>query len=326
MIGSALAGRRAVGLAIASLAIPSLALAQISGQSFEVIPEAAHATVGDTVTLRFRVRLDERDLLFDTVPRPLSPPPGVRLLSVEKLIRAPDRIFNGRARLAFYRPGRQPIPIFALPFMRAVKGVQHATLSSDSAFIEIASLLPAGNPSLKDIRELEPGPSPGLLPLAVSAALAAALLVAYLRRRRRRQPAVVPPETDPVPPSPAPSPYGIALEALNQLERAGWPAKGRVDRHYEAAVEVIRNYLEAAEHVDARERTTEELVWALPPHLSELGLRNQLRELLDEADLVKFARLRPNPAAAALFLQRCRALLSGWHGVALPSEAADALR
>jgi len=35
-----------------------------------VTPEADRTTVGDTVTLAFRVRLDERDLLFDTIPKP----------------------------------------------------------------------------------------------------------------------------------------------------------------------------------------------------------------------------------------------------------------
>ena len=67
--------------------------------------------MGDTVTLAFRVRLDERDLLFDTVPQPaVTPPDWIRILSVEKLQRQPDRIFVGRARIAFYRPGTQAVP------------------------------------------------------------------------------------------------------------------------------------------------------------------------------------------------------------------------
>jgi hypothetical protein len=308
------------------LTIPPSVSAQISGQSFEVIPEATHATVGDTVTLQFRVRLDERDLLFDTVPQPLTAlPPGVRLLSVEKLSRTPDRIFHGKAHLAFYRPGRRTIPIFGLPFMRAVKGVGRGTLPSDSAFIEITPLLPAGNPSLKDIRELEPLPHLTLFPFAVATVLTGLLVMVYLRRRRHR-PAPLPIQPEPAAPPPAPSPYAVALEALDRLEGANWPARGQVERHYEAAVDVIRDYLEAAEELVARERTTEELVWSLPPHLSERGLRDRLRDLLDEADLVKFARVRPSTGAATLFLQQCRALLTEWYSVLPLSESADALR
>jgi hypothetical protein len=313
-------------LAAVLLVIPSLASAQMAGQSFEVIPETNRATVGDIVTLRFRARLDERDLLFDTVPQPLATlPSGIRLLSVEKLTRAPDRIFNGRARLAFYRPGKQAIPTFGLPFMRAVKGVGRATLPSDSASVEISALLPAGNPSLKDIRELAPQQPSRLLPIAIVAA-AGALLIVFLRRRRRRRGPRVEAQPEPVLPPPAPDPYSVALDALHRLERSGWPSKGRVDRHYEAAVDVLRNYLEVAESIDARERTTEELVWSLPPHLSSAGLRDQLRYLLYEADLVKFARLRPDPADAARFLQGCRVLLTDWHAAVPAGEPADAVR
>src|SRR5207237_5142156 len=80
-----------------ALLLPCLAYAQMSGQSFQVMPQVTRATVGDSVTLVFRVRLDDRYLLFDTVPQPLSAlASGVRLLSVEKLPRSPDRLFHGR--------------------------------------------------------------------------------------------------------------------------------------------------------------------------------------------------------------------------------------
>lgn len=302
------------------------AATQISGQSFQVIPEITRATVGDSVGIRFRVRLDERDLLFDTVPQPIGAlPSGVRVLSVDKLVRAPDRIFHGRARLAFYRPGRQAIPIFGLPFMRAVKGVQRATLASDSGFIDIVALLPAGNPPLKDIRELVPSAKPDLLVLAAAAVLAVALVVAYSRRRRRASAPVLAPER-PAEPVPVSSPYSRALEALHRIQGEAWPSKGRVARHYESVVDVLRGYLQEAEDVPARERTTGELLWSLPPHLSPAGLRDRFSDLLDQADLVKFARLRPSAEIAELFLQHCRALLSEWHEARPASELTDALR
>ena len=303
--------------------------AQVSGQSFEVTPEVDSATVGDSVTLRFRVRLDERDLLFDTVPQPVvAPPPGVRILSVDKLARAPDRIFHGRARMAFYRTGRRAVPIFGLPFMRGVKGLERGILTSDSAFVKIVSLLPAGNSSLKDIREIEFAPprSPWLLVGTTTTALL--VLAGYLRLRRRRVVGSPQLELAPAVPALSPTAYELALEQLRRIEGGHWPQRGQVARHYEAIIDVLREYLETTERLPARERTTEELVWALPPHLSDNGLRGELRELLDEADLVKFARLRPYPAAADKFLEECRGLLRQWHEMS-PTEAlvdVDALR
>jgi hypothetical protein len=300
------------------------AAAQVSGQSFEVTPESPRATVGDSVTLRFRVRLDERDLLFDTVPKPIDAlPPGVRLLSVEKMTRTPDRLFHGRARLVFLRPGRQAVPVFGLPFMRAVKGVSRATLPSDSAFVDIVPLLPAGNPALKDIKEIEPKESAPLWPYAAGAGVA--LLLAFVLRRRGRTALVLPaPMPSPVPAEATPTAYTKALTRLDRIERAGWPDRGDVERHYESIVDVLRRYLEEADGVAARESTTAELVWALPPSLSEAGGREALQDLLDEADLVKFALFRPAAPAAAAFLQRSRKLLHRWHRTPASEMVTDA--
>lgn len=300
--------------------------AQVSGQSFEVFPETRHATVGDTITVRFRVRLDERDLLFDTVPEPVNGAvPGVRILSIDKLARTPDRIFHGKARLAFYRTGRQSVPQFMLPFMRAVKGLQRGSLASDSAFVEIAALVPAGNPPLKDIRELPPVTGPGIAGW-VAAGIAGVLVLAWFAARRRRRQPLVPSAAAPAVAPPPLSPYARALSRLDEIVQERWPQRRQVDRHYEEVVEALREYLDAAIGVPAGELTTEELLWALPPHLSEKGRREALRELLDEADLVKFARLEPNTRAAERFLKQCRALLGDWHAATAGSEVADALR
>jgi len=311
---------------LAVLLIPCAAAAQVSNQSFQVTPEVDSATVGDSVPLRFRVRLDERDLLFDTIPQPVAAlPAGVRVLSVDKLARAPDRIFYGRARVAFYRTGRRAVPVFGLPFMRAVKGLQRGTLASDSAFVVIAPLLPAGNPSLKDIREIELAAPSSPWRLLGAATAALLLLAGYFRLRRRHAQVSLPTEPTPVQVH-APTAYALALDQLGGIESAHWPEHGHVARHYETIVDVLRGYLEATEQLPARERTTEELVWAIPPHLSDNGLRDEFRELLDQADLVKFARFRPDPETAGTFLEQCRGLLRRWRDMSPTETLADALR
>ena len=74
--------------------------AQLAGQSFAVTPDPTTATVGDSVTVRFRIRMHERDQLLDSFPQVAGDlPPGVRVLSVEKLTRIEPRLFEGSARL-----------------------------------------------------------------------------------------------------------------------------------------------------------------------------------------------------------------------------------
>ena len=317
----------ALFLSLTSSLLTRPAQAQVSNQSFEITSGTIHPTVGDTVTLSFRVRLDERDLLFDTVPRPIGAvPQGVRILAVEKLQRTPDRIFHGQASLTFYRPGRQPVPVFGLPFMRAVKGVQRATLPSDSAFVDVVPLLPAGNPSLKDIAGLERTTRTAVWPF-VAGLIVIGGLIAFYRRKRRA--VARPDKTEVDQPTPlehtAPSPYEIAVRQLQRIERENWPEQGFPARHYAAVTDTLRDYLEAAEEVPARERTSAEVLWSLPPYLTEADLRPRLQQILDEADRVKFARLIPEPTLARDFLRRSRALLEDWHQCHT-AELSDAVR
>jgi len=300
-----------------------------ANQSFEMTAGPAHATVGDSVTVRFRIHLHERDLLSDSVPRPTADlPDGVRLLEVGPLRKAGDRALEGYARLAFYRVGRRPVPPFGIPFVRIVSG-QRGVLVSDSAFVDIDSVAPAGNPALKDIKEIERqrGPGPGLVAGALGAAALAGLWL-LLRRRRRAVPlAVAGAETgDTGADAVVLGPYEAALARLTQIERERWPLRGEVDRHYETVVDVLRRYLEEAYGVPALERTTGELVWTLPPALADDGLRDRCAALLDDADLVKFARRRPDEADAARLIHAARDLLRAWRAVVPPAELDDALR
>jgi hypothetical protein len=301
--------------------------AQLVGQSFAITPDSATATVGDSVTVRFRIRMHERDQLLDSVPEVAGDlPPGVRVLSVENLTAIEPRLYEGAARLAFYRPGRRPVPIFGVPFMRPVAGIGRAILPSDSAFVSITPVLPAaGNPALKDIRELEKRPFAWMWPALLAAGLAAGWLLLRRRRKRKDQRAPVEPELAEVS-AREPTPYDVALARLHQVEAENWPSLGLIERHYEAVAQTLRQYLEDAHEVGALERTTAELVWALQPQLGRGGLRDACREILSEADLVKFAEARPNTAAAADFLSRARELLKAWHHTSPSEEEANAVR
>jgi len=313
---------RALVVVLVSCASARPLTAQLHGQHWTVTPESERATVGDTVTLAFRVRLDERDLLFDTVPKPASTlPDWIRVFGVEKLQRQPDRIYLGKARVAFYRPGRQAVPMFELPFMRSVKGLSRGTLTSDSATVEVVPVLSAGSSAtLRDIKE--PARAPGPDPLAFALGLLALAVAGWLTWRARRQVPVAVPELIPAAAaSPVtPDPYDIAADRLAAVERERWSERD-VARHYEQVTDVLRDYLEA-HGVPARERTTSELRWALAPGLLAGGGRRRFETLFDEADLVKFARRRPAAADAAGFLGDARALLMEWRDALARGAAA----
>jgi hypothetical protein len=293
---------------------------------FTVTAEPAKVGLGDSVTLRFRLTVNDRDLITDSIPRPVEElPPGVQVLSVEKLRRGSDRVFTGTAVVALYRPGKRELPVFGIPWVQIVTG-HRGVITHDPGRIEVASVLPAGNPPLRDIREPDPPARLGALWALLGAAGAAASVWLATRRRRAR----LTPEPVPVAPAPPPvlppDPYTAALARLDAIEAERWTVRGDVARHFEAVADALRDYLEEADGLPARERTTTELLWSLPPRLSEGGLRRRVQEVLGDADLVKFARLRPAPDEAASYTTRARDLLERWHRAAPTGEQLGAIR
>jgi hypothetical protein len=287
---------------------------RLPDQSFELMPEIHRATVGDTVTLRVRLRLDERDLLYDTVPKATDAPPGVRVLSVEKLQRGADRIFTGRIRVAFYRTGRQAAPVFGLDFMRGVKGITRGTLKSDSAFVEIDPVASAGNPPLKDIKQIQRRDTPDPLLLGIGLGALASAAAADRVRRRRQVPRIIRREAPPALPV-AVTPYELALRQLVELEAMARAPGADLAACVEAVANVLRDYIAGTTAIPARPATTGELLASLPERLSPAGLGDGCGAVLRAADLIKFAQAGANADQTLQLVRDTQALLEEWHAL-----------
>jgi hypothetical protein len=199
-----------------------------------------------------------------------------------------------RLEIAVFRPGD-----FVLPTVQA----RVATSSGDTVAVplvsdtfHIASVLTPGDTLLADIKPL--WPSPGI-PFWVWAALAAALalLIAgawwWHRRRRGAGAASAVPEA-------GLDPYEEARRRIEALAIEPPSPKERIAAAGEIG-EALRAYLADAWRTPARERTSFEILYALPAPLARE--RPSLGALLNEIDLAKFARLAPTagrvPALAA---------------------------
>jgi hypothetical protein len=121
---------------------------------------------------------------------------------------------------------------------------------------------------------------------AIGAVLAAAiaLLVSWWRSRPR-----------PVPPPPPPRPpWEVALEELYAVRHAGLAREARFAEHYDRVSDALRRYLGGRYGFDGLETTTPEMTSILrrvEPPVVELSA---ILQLLDECDLVKFARITPS--------------------------------
>jgi hypothetical protein len=88
----------------------------------------------------------------------------------------------------------------------------------------------------------------------------------------------------------------VAFRDLDKLKKEKIWTKGEVKRYYTRLTEITRHYIERLYDIPAMESTTEEILQAFRrANPEDLLLDEILKELLELADLVKFAREDPLP-------------------------------
>lgn len=275
-------------------AFAALALFATAGAAQEVrvavTPDTL--TVGDVFHAAIRVDL----------------PPGFRLQPPDSLPVSGDIENAGRRRetsepiegggerltiaypLTAWKPG--PVELPALSIGLIGPGEEQRTLDVRWPSAVVRSVLPADTAGvqprpLKDVLGANRVLWPILLALAL--ALAAAAAAIYWVRRRR-------PVPEPVL-APGLPPRERALAALDRARELGLLEAGEVKAFYTLVTDAVREFIEAVEPRWSRDLTTSELLALLPGEVEE-SARERLGDLLQAADMVKFARRRPDTAAA----------------------------
>jgi hypothetical protein len=114
----------------------------------------------------------------------------------------------------------------------------------------------------------------------------------------------------------------IALRRLTSLEQSDALANGSFKRYYQELSECTREYLENRFQIRALEMTTEEFFHYVPSTGKlQSGTLQLLREFLQNADLVKFARFIPDRKKAQDDLDLIRDLVMTTRAItAIPTE------
>jgi hypothetical protein len=314
-------GWAAVGVAtlLAALAVP--AAGQESAEpdaqvSLRVVPDplpagAPEPTVGDPVWATVRAFGPRGTYLLPaSVTGAYASRPEVAVLGSER------RDGQLRLRLAIFRTGDVVLPAVDARVATATGDTVVVPMLSDT--FTIASVLAPGDTLLADIKPLWREPGIPLWVWAALAALAVALALALLwwwRRRRARGGRAAD--------ASAVDPYEEARRRIEEL--AGEPPTAH-DRTLAAAGigDAIRGYLADRWNASARERTSFEILHALPTPLAQ-G-RPLLGAILNEVDLAKFARLAPASGAVPALAARALGWLDGAEAARTPpTTSADAV-
>lgn len=116
--------------------------------------------------------------------------------------------------------------------------------------------------------------------------LATAGIWAY--RRYRKEGTILPPKAQ-VPP------HILALERLERLKRRNLWQSGQEKEFYTLLTDILRSYLDGRFGISAMEMTSRQIMDKLAEDKSMRDNRSRMRQILDMADFVKFAMVRPLP-------------------------------
>lgn len=118
--------------------------------------------------------------------------------------------------------------------------------------------------------------------------IAVAVLTIYGVRRYRKQGSLLPPK-------PETPPHIEAMERLQRLKNRKLWEHGHEKEYYTLLTDILRLYLERRFGINAMEMTTNQIMSVLADDKSMLGSNSKIRQVLDMADFVKFAKVRPLP-------------------------------
>lgn len=220
-----------------------------------------------------------------------------------------------RIEAALFKPGAHSTPALSVAVRRPDGSVINRP--ARPLEIEVASVLEEGANALKDIRPQAQMPFPAvwpfgsdgaqeeLWPWAVGATgLMALILIAGYYRRQKNMPANVASQ-------PPLSPLEAALATLDIIEENDLPAESRYAEHYELVTDCLRSYLFGQFRIPAPELTSEQSISVLDRRpVAPTDVRD-LAGILEEADLVKFARLVPEPHEARELVVIARRVVTG---------------
>ena len=118
-----------------------------------------------------------------------------------------------------------------------------------------------------------------------------------------------------------------ALESLDRIESLKLWQTGRYKEYYTGITDVLRIYLENQFQIPAMEMISAEIIESLERDPSLNAQKEKVMQVLNLADLVKFAKEQPLPAENQLSLDNTREFVNSTKPatVAIPAPANDGI-
>lgn len=284
---------RAVRVVVLTAGVLALCAPHSGAADISVSIEPDKLTVGDELRVVCLIRKAEGESVQPVLtPQTLYPFELKGARAAQDPAPATDGRLTERLEivLTVFETGDLVLPAIPLS-IRSASGVSSTSFTPERK-IKVTSVLTAKDKSLRPIK----GPvSMDLVTLLVAMAvlgvvvLVVGIIAALLLRPRKAKPD----------PEARLAPEERARRELGRLRSSAHLAEGRFREYYAELADIMRRFLERRYGVDVMERTSAEILRSEPVASLEPDTRSALRELLDAADLVKFAKATPEAQQTA---------------------------
>ncbi len=274
---------------------------------FGVVPSS---TVEAQASVLVRTRVDETNLLIGDqfwLQLQISAPAGTEVAAILRdsveaneqveileardsfvTAREPELLIQQQFRLTTFDTGTVIVP--PLQVVYQTTGGQLDTIASRPIELSVRGMPVEAESELQPIKPIiEEGfrwTDLWWLYLLLVLILVGIVLYSYFRNRAKR--------ATPVPPPPPPAPHELALERLQALETKQLWQQGQLKAYHTELTHILREYLAGSFRIPALEYTTRQIDEAIARrHLLNKEQRRRLTDLLQVADLVKFAKAEP---------------------------------
>ncbi len=249
-------------------------------------------TLGDQIGMNINFSIPAKAIgvmpdLMDTLSKEIE---IIEISAVDTVKKEDGLSFTKRILITSFEPGYHVIrPLVFEYFFKGDTSLHQ--LESEALLLEVNLVDFDETADIKDIKDILKVPLTfkDIWPYIAAAILLIALIlliIYYLKRRKENKPFIF--KRKPVIP-----PHQEALWALEVLRKKKLWQQNMVKEFYTELTDIIRVYIERSTEVKAMEMTSDEIINGLTSTGHEPGLIEDMKYVLDIADLAKFAKYVP---------------------------------
>lgn len=257
--------------------------------------EPKEILIGQQASLRIRIELPAKASLVypaisDTITR------HIEIVSYGRpdtlLVDGVPLVLEQLHRITSWEAGFHPIP--PLDFL-AISGNDTLIFKSEALLLEVKAVEVDAESDIKDIKSIFSIPLSfrELLPYLLGLLLLLAIVWMVVRYIKKPKVEKQKPDIWEKPDIPA---HMAAFSALSSLKNKKLWQKGEYKAYHSDLANILRFYIEKRYGVNAMELTTNETVIMVESYVNDPVNLNNLSQILEVADLVKFAKFIPEPS------------------------------